>query len=657
SAKVKSGDAIAEIKLRIEAFNCFKSHWTTTMMLWNTASKLIWLLLLLKIIVASPTTKLKDRSASHEPRQVLDGTLGALAGVLGQNQTFDYVIVGAGTAGLALANRLSQNGQYQVAVIEAGTLYQVTDPLIGQTPAGDVVFCGASAVDNDPAVDWSFFTTPQTGANDRIIHYARGKCLGGSSARNFMIYQRGTRGSFQKWTDQVGDDSFLFDNVLPYYKQSCQFTPPNTTKRAPNATVEYNAGAFESTGGPLHVSYANYAQTFDSYLQPAFNEIGMPTANDFNSAPLTQRRRSAHPRKRLSFKTPKGAAISKYFQLSMAKRILFDETKTATGVLVEAARAAPFVLSARKEVVVSAGAFQSPQMLMVSGIGPVDTLNALDIPVLVGYPHVGQNMWDHVFAGPTYRVNLETFTRLANDPAYVAAQFAGPYSLQREGPLTNPVADMLGWEKIPSDLRAELTPEAQSDLSQFPDDWPELEYISGAGYVGQLNDLILDQPKDGYQYATILSTLVAPLSRGNVTITSADTNVLPLVSPNWLTSPTDQQVAIATFKRARQAFASSSLQRVVIGDEYFPGANVTTDEQILENYKNTLLTVWHASCTCAMGKSIEDGAVVDSHARVFGVQGLRVVDASAFAVLPPGHPQSTIYMLAEKVAAQMLNGE
>ena len=530
-----------------------------------------------------------------------------------------------------------------------------------------MVFVGASVADEDPAVDWSFYTTPQTGANDRIIHYTRGKCLGGSSARNFMIYQRGTEGSFQQWADQVGDDSFNFANVLPYYQRSCAFTPPNTAKREPNASVEYNADAFTPGAGPLHVSYANYAQTFDSYLQPSFNQIGMPTADDFNSGaldgiqycsstidPSNENRASSQETFLNDAQTRTNLQV---YELSMAQQILFDSNQKATGVLVEAAGVAPFTLSATKEIVISAGAFHSPQMLMVSGIGPSDTLNSLGIPVLVDNPHVGQNMWDHVFAGPSYRVNLETFTRLANDPVYVAEQFAGPYSTQQEGILTNPVSDMLGWEHVPSDLLSNFSASAKADLASFPSDWPDIEYISGAGYVGQFDDLLLSQPKDGYMYATILATIVKPLSRGNVTISSTDTNVLPVINPNWLTSTTDQQVAVAAFKRARQAFAAPALQEVVIGEEYFPGANVTSDADILANYANTLLTVWHASCTCAMGQSIASGGVVDSHARVFGVEGLRVVDASAFPLLPPGHPQSTIYMLAEKVAAQMLAGQ
>lgn len=477
-----------------------------------------------------------------------------------------------------------------------------------------------------------------------------------------MIYQRPTKGSLQMWADAVGDNSYTFDNFLPYYKKSADFTPPNTAKRG-NATAKYNPGAFDAAGGPLHVSYANYAQTFSGYMQGGFNEVGMPIADDFNSGTLNGVQYCAstidpsNEKRASSEETFLRAAMTrpnlKVFQGSLAKKILFDNNKKATGVLVDAAGFAPYVLSARKEIVVSSGAFHSPQLLMVSGIGPAATLKSFNIPVLVDNPNVGQNMWDHVFAGPTFRVALETFTKLANDPLYIAQQFAGPYSLQQEGPLTNPVADLLGWEKAP---RANLSAAARSSLNYFSQDWPELEYISGAGYVGQFSDLLLDQPKDGYQYATILSTLVAPLSRGTVTLASADTADLPIINPNWLTHPTDKELAVIAFKRARQAFASNFMGRVRQGNEYFPGVDTATDEQILANYANTLLTVWHAACTCAMGKANDPKAVLDSKARVLGVKGLRVVDASSFPILPPGHPQSTIYALAEKISANILTG-
>ena len=239
---------------------------------------------------------------------------------------------------------------------------------------------------------------------------------------------------------------------------------------------------------------------------------------------------------------------------------------------------------------------------------------------------------------------------------YLAAQLVD-YTTAQEGPLTNPVADLLGWEKVPQSLRSNFSSGTQEALSQFPADWPEIEYISASGYVGDFGDLFLDQPKDGPQYATILGTLVAPLSRGTVTLASANAADLPLIDPNWLTDPTDQEVAVAVYKRVRAAFASKFMQPVLIGEEYFPGPAVQSDADILNTIMSTVQTVWHASVTCRMGRIDDPNAVVDSRARVLGVQGVRVVDASAFALLPPGHPQSTIYMLAEKIADDIKNGD
>lgn len=574
---------------------------------------------------------------------------------------FDYIIIGGGTAGLAMAERLSEEPSTTVAVIEAGTFYQVEEPLLASTPAGDVVFVGSSTLDQDPLVDWSFVTEPQAGANGRQIHYARGKCLGGSSALNFMIYQRGSAGSYQAWADAVGDDSYTFDNLLPYFKKSVQFTPPSDS-RAPNASAEYNAAAFDPSGGPLDVSYANYAGPFSSWIEQGLGAIGIQDAEDFNSGsllgkqycsstinPSNEHRESSQTSFVEFLNTTGPRANMQVYSLTMANKILFDDNKQATGVDTSAG-----TITANKEVILSAGAFQSPQLLMLSGIGPAATLSQFNIPVIADRPGVGQNMTDHIFMGPAYRVNVQTFTRLANDLLYTTAQFATDYTFLKQGPLTNPVCDYLGWEKAPRDM---ISSEAAAALSQFPADWPEIEYLSAPGYVGDFSSLFTSQPKDGYQYATILEALVAPLSRGNVTLASADASDLPLINPNWLTDPTDQSVAVAGYKRVRQAFASSAMAPVLADPtEYYPGPAVQSDDQILDAIRDSLMTVWHASCTCRMGKADDPNAVVDSNANVIGVKGLRVVDASSFALLPPGHPQSTVYMLAEKIAAQIMAG-
>ncbi|KLU91319.1 hypothetical protein MAPG_09840 [Magnaporthiopsis poae ATCC 64411] len=293
---------------------------------------------LLAALAAATPLRDPDAHLHQEERRQLDG----LAGEEGVDAVFDYVIVGGGTAGLTLANRLSANGSLTVAVVEGGTFYQTANALLGQTPAGDVMFVASNPNDTKRPVDWNIVTEPQEGLGGRRLFYARGKCLGGSSARNFMIYQRGTKQSYQKWADAVGDQSYSWDRLLPYFQRSVQFHPPGC-------------------------------------------------------------------------------------------------------------------------------------------------------------------------------------------------------------------------------------------------------------------------------------------------------------------------VALAAYRRVRAAFATVAMRPILAGDvESYPGLGVKTDEQLLGAIRDSAMTLWHASCTCRMGRVDDPNAVVDSAARVIGVKGLRVVDASSFALLPPGHPQSTIYALAEKIADHIL---
>ncbi|KJX97260.1 oxidoreductase GMC like protein [Zymoseptoria brevis] len=603
-----------------------------------------------------------EHATGQAKRQLLN------ADILGA-QTYDYVIVGGGTAGLVIANRLSADPSITVAVIEAGSLYQVTNPLISTFPAGDVFFVGSDPkqpLDVQPLVDWNLVTEPQAGANERKFRYARGKCLGGTSARNFMIYQRPTKGSLQQWADAVDDQSYTFDEWLPDFKRSVDFTPPGPT-RATNASAEYKAAAFDSGAGPLQVSYSNYAGPFSSWVEGSLNEIGIGHAQDFNSGslmgaqycsstirPKTQTRETSQT----SFLNAATTRSNlKVFSATMAKKILFNAEKKATGVRVTTAlNLIGLTINARREVIVSGGAFHSPQLLMVSGIGPASTLRQHGIDVISDLAGVGQNLVDHILFGPAYRVKVDTLSRIVQDPIYLAAQVL-EYAQQR-GPLTNPVCDFLGWEKVPDSLRGSLSSSSIAELDQFDADWPEIEYLGAPGYVGAFTNLFATQPDDGYQYATILAALVAPTSVGSVTISSDDTDDLPVIDPNWLSTKTDQEVAIAAYKRVREAFASNFMKRVLADDEeYFPGPDVQTDAQILEVIRNTLQTVWHASGTCKMGRASDKMAVVDSRARVFGVTGLRVVDASSFALLPPGHPQSVVYALAEKIARHILSDD
>lgn len=576
--------------------------------------------------------------------------------------TYDYVIVGGGTAGLTLAARLSENPSLQIAVIEPGIEYQVSSIAFGSTPGADVLFVGSSMSDTQPLVDWNLQTEPLKGGLNRQVHYARGKCLGGCSARNFMIYQRPDRGSLDMWASLVGDDSYTWDEFEPYFRKSVRFSPPRNDVRAPNATVAWSADAYDANAGPLSVTYPNYGGPLTSYLLPGLTEaLGIPVVPGFSSgnlhgcsyAPVTvQAENGNRESSQTSFLRQaqrQGRPNLHVLEMTTAERILFDDQKNAIGVQVALGRK----ILARKEVILSAGAFHSPQLLMLSGVGPAEHLRKFGISVVADRAGVGQNLTDHIFFSPSYRVNVETFTKLANSPLAIMWEFLTNFSRNR-GVLTNPVADMIAFEDIPS---GDLKNETRQLLDRYPDSWPDVEYLSAPGYIGDFSSLLTGQPKDGYQYGSMLAALVNPQSRGSVSLRSNSIQDKPVIDAGWLTHPADADVAVQAYKRVRKVFASNAVKPVLADPvEYHPGPGVQSDDAILNQIRRDMMTVWHASTTCRMGRTDDPTAVVDSKARVIGVNRLRVVDASAFALLPPGHPQSVVYALAEKIAGDILQG-
>ncbi|KAI0004735.1 putative glucose-methanol-choline oxidoreductase [Xylariaceae sp. FL0662B] len=571
--------------------------------------------------------------------------IGSSFGIPGDNVTYDYVVVGGGTAGLAIATRLVQQNVGTVAVIEAGTFYETSNGNISQVPATGVVFSGKGPHDFQPLIDWGYMTTPQAGGFNQSLHYARGKTFGGSSARNFMVYQRGTEGSHKLWSDIVGSRDYTWENFLPFFKKSVNFTGPNMAFRFTNSTPEYSIESISEKNGPLSVTFSHYAQAFGTWATEGLKQIGIPVIQGFLGGRLLGQSYStftinADTMIRDSSETSflregLGNSAYKLHPLAMANKVLFDENKKATGVIVET-EGIEYVLSARKE---GAGVFGSPQLLMVSGVGPAATLDSLNIPVIADRPGVGQGMQDHVFYGISYRVNAPTISSL-QIPSFAAEQ-AKLYE-NAAGMYASPNTDVLAWEKIPRSLRHTWSNKTRSTLDTYPADWPEVEYIAISSYLGsQINSRSSD-PNDGFNYATLAIALVAPRSRGTITIKSPDAKIAPVINPNWLTDRADVDVAVAAFKRGREFFKTPAMQSFVIGGEYFPGMNVTTDDQIEQFIRKSFNTIWHAACTCAMGKTDDIKAVVDAQARVIGVKGLRVVDASAFPLLPPGHPMSTV---------------
>ena len=346
------------------------------------------------------------------------------------------------------------------------------------------------------------------------------------------------------------------------------------------------------------------------------------------------------------------------YKNSQAQRILFNGT-TASGVMVTTAGpygipAINYTLSARKEVIVSAGVFQSPQLLMVSGVGPKNLLSQFDIPVISDLPGVGQNMWDHILFGTDYKVNVNTASAALNSPA-LAAKGVASYQQNATGPLAVFGAGYYGWEDLPDPYRSNISASLLDPLTaNFPLDWPELEWLPVSAYLGFQRNRQKEDPKDGNNYATLNTGLVAPLSRGNVSISSSSMTDPPIVNPNWLTDPTDQALAIQSIRRQREIWSYLATQGLTDGKEALPGLNVTSDADILSYVQASAIQIYHAAATCKMGASNDTKAVLDSRARVYGTQNLRVVDASSFPFLTPGHPMATIYALAEKIAADML---
>ncbi|KAL9089695.1 MAG: hypothetical protein Q9159_002423 [Coniocarpon cinnabarinum] len=499
--------------------------------------------------------------------------IGDYFGLPFENATFDYVVIGGGTAGLAMANRLSANRTISVAVVEAGSWSELDNGNQTAIPGYAAVLSGTAPTLKNNRIDWDYQTINETGLG-RSIFYTSGKTLGGGSARNYMVYTR------QLWADQVDDQSYTFGNLLPYFQRSVTYKGSDGSKRAPNASVSAAAESF-GTNGPVQVSHTNWANAFASWAQRGLAQAGFRSISDFVSGDLlgqqyaafqldleTQTRCSSEVAYlRPALQSPRLLTL---YTSSLAERILFDD-KRAAGVAVSSA-GMRIVLHARREVILSAGAHRSPQLLMLSGIGPQETLKSFSIAPLADRPGVGQNLQDQPFYGISYPVDLTTHTSLTTSPDF-AAQQATAYAQSRTGMLTNTGSDFLAWEKLPRDLRAALTPETQHALEALPSDWPEVLYTVVDAFSGDGRSPLTATPVDGRQYGSILLTLVAPFSRGNVTLGSNDASHNPIINSGLLSDPKDQEVAVQAFKRIRDMFNTSSIREVVTGPEVFPGAH------------------------------------------------------------------------------------
>ncbi|KAF9700411.1 hypothetical protein EKO04_001621 [Ascochyta lentis] len=576
-------------------------------------------------------------------------------GIPGRNATYDYVIVGGGLAGSVVASRITEHSNASVALIEAGSFYELSNGNWSQIPYWSEQWVGAEPDEWQPLIDWGLFTEPQT--NGKRIHYAQGKNLGGSSGRNQMIYHRPSVGSLQAWAEKVGDQSWTWENMTKYYERSMQLTTNVANRTAINGSSVYDASAFGPSGSntqPLHVSFPNYVNPLSEYAAAAFSAIGLKQIPGFASGILdgfgwfqftinaqTGLRSSAES----SFLAEAlgRSGLTAYIN-AQARNIIF-ENGTATAVNVTNYGMRPFTISARREVIISAGVWHSPQLLMVSGIGPKTTLEEFGIEVVKDLPGVGQNVWDSTnIGGPIHEISVPGFTYW-QQPGPMASAEAQLLS-NGSGPLTNIGVDVGGWETFPN--RSNFSDSTQQALSGFPADWPLIENtFTSSGRVLASSDT-------SKQYAVMGCILIATSSRGNMTIRSANNMDPPIIDPGWLREEADQEMAIEAYRRARQAWQAVP-DDIRSPEETMPGKNVTTDADLLEYIKGQVAPIHHGSSSCAMGKQENPMAVVDSKARVFGVQRLRVIDSSSFPFTPPGHTQGVTYAHAEKLVEDVLN--
>lgn len=525
---------------------------------------------------------------------------------------FDYVIVGGGSAGCVLANRLSADRNNRVCLLEAGG--EDRNPWI-HLPVGYV----KTMV--NPAVNWLFETSPEETSGNRSIPVPRGKVLGGSSAINGMLYVRGQARDYDTWA-QMGCRGWSYDDILPYFKKS--------EGRAEGGDDYHGAD------GPLHVAMpTNTYEVLDKVIEGG-GALGYPMHNDYNGATqegfsyyqLTQKNG-----RRFSAKSAYINPIRKTRQNltietgAFAQRVIIVDGK-ATGVVIRQSRTER-TITAKREVILSAGAVQSPQLLELSGVGQGSRLQQLGIEVVRDLPGVGENLQDHYISRLTYELKgLDSLNELTKGLRLVGEVLK--YGLARKGALTMPAGIVGGFVKSNPDL-----------------DEPDIQFhIAHATFKNPHKRIFDDFPG-----ITLGPCQLRPESRGSIHAKTPHMVDAPDISPNFLSEKTDCDVHIAGQRFARDLMATEGLASNVVR-EITPGDAVTTDDGLLEHARNTGATLYHPVSTCKMGTDPQ--AVVDPDLRVIGVAGLRVVDASIMPRLISGNTNAPTMMIAEKAADVIL---
>ena len=524
---------------------------------------------------------------------------------------YDYIIVGAGSAGCVLANRLSADGKYSVLLLEAGpkdSNLWIHVPL------------GYGKLFKDKTVNWMYQTEPEPGLDGRSVFQPRGKVLGGSSSINGLLYVRGQHQDYDRWR-QRGNAGWGYDDVLPYFKKA--------------ENQQRGADEFHGVGGPLPVSDPRHADPVSAAFIRAAAETGIPTNPDFNGATQegagffqTTTRQGRRASTAVAYLGPAKNRSNLHIETSaLAQRILF-EGRRAVGLEYRQGSAVK-TATARREVLVSSGAYNSPQLLQLSGVGPAELLQKHGIGVVLDAPGVGNDLQDHMQVRVVMRCTQKiTLNDIVNNP--LRRVLAGAqYAAFRNGPLT--IAAGTSGAFFKTDPRL-ATPDIQIHFLPFSTDKMGEKLHSFSGFTASVCQL-------------------RPESRGSLRIKSADPTVQPEIRINYLATETDRTANVEGLKILRKILHAPALKPYVV-EEVDPGAKVATDAELLGYCRQRGSTIYHPTSTCRMGN--DPLAVVDQQLRVRGIAGLRVVDGSVMPDLVSGNTNAPIIMIAEKASDMIL---